>query len=94
MKTVKNIFLSISMIGIIMIMIGSLYYIDINKSALESEIAVNQLSDDITVNSVSRSVIKNNYITKVGWVISVIGLSGMIFIVLNKQDKENEKDGK
>ena len=62
-------------------------------TTLTSEIAVAQLSDDVAVNSASRSVIKNDLANGVGYLVMMIGAGGLVYTVISKEQKEkNEKN--
>ena len=62
-------------------------------TTLTSEIAVAQLSDDVAVNSASRSVIKNDLVNGVGYLVLMIGAGGLVYTVISKEQKEkNEKN--
>lgn len=86
MKYIRMVFVFAS---IIFFVFGSIVLFN-GRTAIESSIAVDQLSDDIVVNTTSRSMIKNDIINGVAYFSYVIGVGLIVFVVYDiKTEKEN-----
>jgi uncharacterized membrane protein len=85
----KKLFIIILLIGSFISVSGS-FVINKYQSSVESEIAVNQLSDDINTNTISRELIKGDYMHKTGFVLCAIGFCGFIYTVTKRKEKKDE----
>ena len=86
----KKLFLTLVLIGSLVFVFGS-FMIQKYQSSIESEIAVNQLSDNINTNTLSRELIKGDYMRKSGFVLCSVGFCGLIYVIITKR-KEKKRD--
>lgn len=60
-------------------------------TSMTAEVAIAQLSDDIVINSASRSVVKSDLINGAGYLLLMVGSGGLIYTVISKEEKKIEK---
>jgi hypothetical protein len=86
----KKSFLTLVLIGSLVFVFGS-FMIQKYQSSIESEITVNQLSDNINTNTLSRELIKGNYIMKSGFVLCSVGFCGLIYVITKRKEKKKDE---
>jgi hypothetical protein len=70
-----------------MIVFGSIMISTYNTNIISS-IAVSPLSDNITINSSARGVIKNDYINKICYCFILVGIMGNLYVFTSKKKGE------
>jgi hypothetical protein len=88
--TLEKLFLTLVLIGSLVFVLGS-FMIQKYQSSVESEIAVNQLSDNIHTNTLSRELIKGDYMRKTGFVLCSVGFCGFIYVITKKKEKKKDE---
>ncbi len=86
----KKLFLTLVLIGSLIFVFGS-FMVQKYQSSIESEIAVNQLSDNIHTNTLSRELIKGDYMSKSGFVLCSVGFCGLIYVITNRKEKKKDE---
>jgi hypothetical protein len=86
----KKLFLILVLIGSLVFVFGS-FMIQKYQSSIESEITVNQLSDNINTNTLSRELIKGDYMRKSGFVLCSVGFCGFIYVITKKKEKKKDE---